>query len=316
MDKGTKNEKTVYPMLGVKNWHALRAACQKKLPEVIDPDFLSKTLGMAKRSAANNVLPYLKSTGLTDADGKPTELGKRWIDDKEYAKVCEEIRLSIYPQELIKAFADPTKSKAEVRKWFLDNAGVGEGAAGRISAFYTMLAGPDLTAQKKKPGRAPAKKTAKKKAVKPAAKAGAAVTKKAAAKKPGPKKKTAAKNEAAPVKPVEPDKTEMPKAKAKPSAAKPEDKAALKKAAGRKPKPRRKVRAAAKAPAKQTQKAPIAKAVQPKRKPRKSQAVYDIPGPVFNIQITLSDKTTPQQIDKIFASIAKHLKDGGAKTKG
>jgi hypothetical protein len=279
MIKNEKKQKKNFPMLGVSNWYQLRQKCKKSFPETLDPDYLSKTLGMTKRSAANNVIPYLKVIGLFDSEGKPTELATRWLDDSEYAKVCNEIKEAIFPKELATAVDDPQNNKLQVKRWFIENVGAGEGAAARISAFYTMLASPEIKTRKpKKKAAGSARKTAVKKTAVPAGKA------KEKTEKPIAKKAA---------KPVETIRKRKPKAK---KAEKP-------------------VKAVPKLKVEKEAKKTKAKTPKPGRKQPQALRVYDIPGATYNIQIVLSKETTPEQIDKVFKSIAKHLKSDGEKLK-
>ena len=118
-----KKQKARFPMLGVKSWVQLRDQFKKSLPEVVSRDYLSKTLGMSKGSAANNVFPYLKMINFIDTDAKPTSLATKWIDDNEYANVCKKIIKTIYPEELSKSVRDPINNKPKVKEWFMENKG-------------------------------------------------------------------------------------------------------------------------------------------------------------------------------------------------
>ncbi len=103
---------------------------------------------MAAVSARANILPFLKTLGLIDQDGKPTERVKLWRDDDSYATVCKAIIKEVYPSELLDAVPDPSSDKAKAERWFMNQkGGVGEAAAKRMAAMYALLVDADPTKQ-------------------------------------------------------------------------------------------------------------------------------------------------------------------------
>jgi len=141
--------KRSYPMLSPKNWWLLRKKFMSRIPTLVDSSYLSTVLGMDKRSAENNVLRFLKIIGLIDSEGKPEEdLVKRWRDDKEYSRVCEEIVKNVYPPTLLDAVPDPSGNKDAAIGWFMREAGVGLAAASKMTAFYSLLREADVEGQK------------------------------------------------------------------------------------------------------------------------------------------------------------------------
>jgi hypothetical protein len=141
--------KKTYPRLSAKSWWTLRKKFNTKIPTVVDSAYLATSLSMGKDSARNNILPFLKTIGLVDSEGKPKDLAKRWRDDKDYPKVCAEILESVYPKTLLEAAPDPSKNRDDVKRWFKSEIGAGESAANKMTAFFTLLQEADVEGEKK-----------------------------------------------------------------------------------------------------------------------------------------------------------------------
>lgn len=156
--------KRIYPRIPVPNWFALRRRFRSSIPVIVTPSYLASVLGMTVGSARDNVIPSLKITGIIDNDGRPTDLAKRWRDDSEYPKVCEEIRQSVYPQELLDIASPEDVDRDAVENWFAHHTGRGASLAKQYTRVYTMLCeadpnkGADATASSKGKS-APAKTT-------------------------------------------------------------------------------------------------------------------------------------------------------------
>lgn len=137
--------KESFPMLPPKSWWSLRKRFQQTVPAAVTPSYLSPVLGITEGSAQNNVLPYLKTMGLIDQDGKPTDLANKWRMDDTYSNVCEKIIKKIYPQEVLDAFPEPSKNRAALESWFASKTGSGQVAARRMATLFVMLKESDLT---------------------------------------------------------------------------------------------------------------------------------------------------------------------------
>jgi len=131
--------KRSFPMLPVGHWWTLRKRFQQSIPGVVTDNYLSTVLDMEVRSARANVLPFLKTLGIIDEDGKPKERAKLWRDDGHYPDVCQAILKEIYPKDLLDAVADPTTSRNKVERWFANHTGSGEAACRRMATLYTIL---------------------------------------------------------------------------------------------------------------------------------------------------------------------------------
>ena len=131
-------EKISYPMLPAKNWWALRKKFQGSLPTAVTPGYIAPVLGMNEKSASNNVLPYLRTMGLIDDKGKPTERANAWRIDEKYPEVCNEIKSEIYDQELLDAFPGQIENRVSVEQWFLSKTGVGKVAASDGTEIWTQ----------------------------------------------------------------------------------------------------------------------------------------------------------------------------------
>lgn len=137
------NPASTFPIIPTRSWWALRRRFKQSLPATVTPQYLSTWLDMAADTARKNVLLGLKATGLVDEDGKVTDLGKRWRDDHEYPAVCQEIRTSVYPEDLVSAMPGPEVEREVLVRWFQTNASLGAGRAGAAAAFYELLANAD-----------------------------------------------------------------------------------------------------------------------------------------------------------------------------
>jgi hypothetical protein len=139
-------QKQTYPMLPISHWWALRRKFKQSIPGVVTDGYLASVLNMEANSARANVLPFLKTLGLIDDDGKTGPLANKWRDDGHYAEVCKEILKKVYPQELRDAVTDASH-RDQAERWFSINTGTGEGAAKRMAALYVTLLDADASKQ-------------------------------------------------------------------------------------------------------------------------------------------------------------------------
>lgn len=147
-------EKVIYPHINEAAWWKLRKKFKERLPGVVDAPYLRGVLGYNEKSA-RNLIPQLKSVGLIDDDGKPTDLANRWRNDNQYAAVCEEIVDAVYPPGLRDAFHDADSSRDDVADWLAHATKSGEGTAQGFARFYLLLLKADASAAEVK--AAPAK---------------------------------------------------------------------------------------------------------------------------------------------------------------
>lgn len=136
------DQKADYPKMPERQWWALRDRFKQSIPGTVTATYLATVLGMEEISAGKNVLPALKRIGLVDQEGKPQERARRWRDDDEYPKVCEEIRKEVYPAELLEAVPDPNSNRAAAERWFR-RTGAGASLVGKRVAFYQLLSAAD-----------------------------------------------------------------------------------------------------------------------------------------------------------------------------
>jgi len=153
----TEGDKRKYPTMAVGQWWALRWRFRSSIPKEISPNYLAASLGMTTDSAKANILPSLRITGLVDADDKPTDRAVKWRDDAQYAKVCEAIRVEVYPQELLDVAPDSSTDRQIIETWFANHTGFGVAATRKMTGFYMLL----LEADPSKESEAPAAKNAK-----------------------------------------------------------------------------------------------------------------------------------------------------------
>lgn len=139
--------KRSYPMLPVAHWWSLRKKFKQSIPGVVTDNYLATVLSMSVDSARANVLPFLKTLGIIDDDGKTGERAKLWRDDGHYPEVCKSIIAEVYPQELIDAVPDPRQNREAAKRWFANHTGSGDSACGRMAALYTILVDADPAGQ-------------------------------------------------------------------------------------------------------------------------------------------------------------------------
>jgi Family of unknown function (DUF5343) len=140
-----------YPYMSTTSWWALRKRFKGTIPGRVTGTYLASALEMSETSAVANVLPSLRSTGIIDDDGKPTERAVKWRDDDQYPKVCEEIRKAVYPQELRDLANDASADREVVEKWFANHTGTGTSMVGKMASFYLMLCRADPAKQAEPP---------------------------------------------------------------------------------------------------------------------------------------------------------------------
>ena len=139
-------QKKSYPMLYISHWWALRKKFRQSIPSVVTDSYLATVLKTEAKSARANVLPFLKTLGIIDNEGKTGERAKEWRDDARYPAVCKSILQEVYPQELLDAVTDPTQ-REQAESWFSHKTGAGEGAVGRMAALYSVLLEADASKQ-------------------------------------------------------------------------------------------------------------------------------------------------------------------------
>ncbi len=110
---------------------------------------MATVLGITEPSAKANIIPTLKQIGMIDDEGKTNQdLAKKFRDDTQYSKFCEEILKKIYPQELSDVFPDLNVDKEKIVSWFMNHTGIGQSGARRMAAFYITLREADPNVQK------------------------------------------------------------------------------------------------------------------------------------------------------------------------
>jgi hypothetical protein len=134
-----EENKSSFPRIPVSQWWVIRNKFRQSIPATVTPGFLATALNMKESSARTNILPALVTLKIVDESGKPTDLARRWRDDDQYSKVCEQIRQEVYPQELLDAQPPPSPNREAVERWFANKTGVGEVAARKMAQVYILL---------------------------------------------------------------------------------------------------------------------------------------------------------------------------------
>ncbi len=156
-----EEENVSYPIIPVKQWWKLRKSFENKIPSVVTLSYLATLLGMQENSARTNILRPLAIMGIIDAEGKPTDLARRWRDNDEYLAMCHEIRDAIYPDELRAIAPGPSIDRSTVESWFLRKTGVGKNTAKKMAAVYELLTEADSSKEDDGPKAVIVPKTSK-----------------------------------------------------------------------------------------------------------------------------------------------------------
>jgi hypothetical protein len=156
-------QKKSYPMLPVAHWWALRKKFKQSIPSVVNQSYLAGVLKMEAQSARANVLPYLKTLGIINEEGKPTDRANEWRNDSRYPAVCKSILKEVYPHELVDGVTDPSQ-REQAENWFSHATGSGEAAVARMAVLYCVLLEADASKQPdEKPERPRPEKKAERK---------------------------------------------------------------------------------------------------------------------------------------------------------
>ncbi|MGH9759259.1 MAG: DUF5343 domain-containing protein [Blastocatellia bacterium] len=140
-------QKRTFPMLPIAHWWALRKKFKQSIPGVVTDNYLATVLDMEVNSARANVLPFLKTLGIIDAEGKTLERAKQWRDDGHYVEVCQAMVRDVYPKDLLEAVPRPDEERGQAERWFANHTGAGEAAVKRMVALYSVLVEADPSKQ-------------------------------------------------------------------------------------------------------------------------------------------------------------------------
>lgn len=143
VDMTDDGDKRTFPRLPAKNWWALREKFKQTMPNRVHADYLQSVLGLSSTASAGNLIGPLRTLGLIDDEGRPTERALDWRDDESYKQVCADMLSEVYPDALCSAFPSPSEDSSGVTNWFSRNTGAGQGTATAMSALYTLLSAGD-----------------------------------------------------------------------------------------------------------------------------------------------------------------------------
>ncbi len=138
-----EGDKRTFPRLPTKNWWVLREKFKQTMPNRVHADYLQSVLGLSSTASAGNLIGPLRTLGLIDDEGAPTERALDWRDDESYKQACADILAEVYPDALRSAFPSPAEDPSGVANWFSRNTGAGQGTATAMSALYTLLSAGD-----------------------------------------------------------------------------------------------------------------------------------------------------------------------------
>lgn len=135
-----------FPMIPEKNWWTLREQFKKTLPANVSVTYLKTLLGLNSEKSAVNLVAPLRRLGLISEDNKPTDRAVDWRSDGKYEDVCRAMANEAYPEELRDLFPVLPIDGPRLKQWFADRP-LGEVAAAKAAAFYTLLLTPLNTKQ-------------------------------------------------------------------------------------------------------------------------------------------------------------------------
>ena len=139
MSDAVPEAKRSYPYVSANVWTELRLRFQKSIPSKITPGYLQTALGFESEKAAKNLLPQLRSLGLINVDGTPTDLAKSYRMDNEYEAATKEIVAAVYPEEVRELFPGPVEDTGLVAGWFMRHTGGGQASATMQARLYVSL---------------------------------------------------------------------------------------------------------------------------------------------------------------------------------
>lgn len=138
-------ENRSFPMLSKANWWKLRDKFKRTLPSAVTSTYLVSLLGLKDdRSAINNVIVPMRTLGLIDDAGIPTDLANKWRMDDTYEQACEEMLANVYPDELRELLPEKQIDEGIATNWFMKN-GVGEPTAKKMVRTFALLKEADLS---------------------------------------------------------------------------------------------------------------------------------------------------------------------------
>jgi hypothetical protein len=146
-ERGTAPSRRTYPYLNAKTWWDLRRTFRANMPKgVVDAGYLSGVLGIGDR-AAGNIVPSLRTFGLIDDAGRPTDRANDWRDDERYRDITMAMLEEVYPQALRDIAPPPRPDREAVERWFMRETRAGEAAAANMARLYLLLALGDPTGE-------------------------------------------------------------------------------------------------------------------------------------------------------------------------
>jgi hypothetical protein len=137
-----RQARRAYPNIPETNWWALRRQFQRTMPREVDASYLATVLGIGE-AAAGNLTGPLRTIGLIDDDGRPTDRALAWREDDQYRQVTTDMLEAVYPPNLLDAAPPPTPDRSAVVRWFSRTTGAGQAFTERIARFYLLLAAGD-----------------------------------------------------------------------------------------------------------------------------------------------------------------------------
>ena len=127
-------------MITKSSWKEIWGKC------AADPSFVFKAEQLVQecetvttRNAAVGIISSLKAIDIIDEQGKLTELGLRWANEKTYPEACRELAETYFPQSIRDALQNGEKSIAEIVGEYITIEGMNEAGGRKNVRVLSML---------------------------------------------------------------------------------------------------------------------------------------------------------------------------------
>jgi len=138
-------KQNLYPRIKPEYWWNLRNT-GKELPDVsFTPKSISNVLKVSASFAFMHIFSVLTSLELIERNGNLTAQGHKWLMDRKYEEVCEDIIGKVYPAELVDTIPNPLENRDAVVKWFAAQTSAEPADVELMTDTYLMFCKADPT---------------------------------------------------------------------------------------------------------------------------------------------------------------------------
>ena len=144
-------------MITKSSWKEIRGKC------AVDPSYVFEAEQLVQecetvttRNAAVGIISSLKAIDILDEQGKLTELGLKWANEKTYPEACRELAETYFPQSIRDELQSGEKSIAEIVGEYAAIEGMNE-AGGRKNVRVLSMLMEDADSSNKEARETPSK---------------------------------------------------------------------------------------------------------------------------------------------------------------